>query len=268
MTESQIRAWLKPSSFAGSRSSSVGMPWEIYRSSNLTPAHPHPVTVHGKGGGAYGYRSQLSLVDEYGVALVVLTAGDAGALVPINNAVMGTLIAAVDDVSREEAEKGYARTFETDKTSDGAKKTNASSISATFTLDEDSLVLENFTRDEFDMIDALVNIWSASMGQVGLPVTPPIRLFPRELTEKVTLDDGTKAIREVWSLWPSFEEQSDTDLPGQDSWDDNCVMWTMGDWVHYGSEPVDRVLFYRHEEGDIIGFEAPFLRSGVLRGKE
>jgi actin-related protein 6 len=66
---------MKPSSFAGSPYTFVGMPWEIYRPVDLTPEHPHPVAIFGKSGGAMGYRSQVSLVDEYGIGIVALSAG-------------------------------------------------------------------------------------------------------------------------------------------------------------------------------------------------
>ncbi|OAA35846.1 beta-lactamase family protein [Beauveria brongniartii RCEF 3172] len=59
----QTWRWLKPDTFSGSTSTEVGMPWEIFRPSDLVPKHPHPITIYGKNGGALGYRSQLSVLD-------------------------------------------------------------------------------------------------------------------------------------------------------------------------------------------------------------
>jgi hypothetical protein len=262
---SAILNWLKPSSFAGSTTSFVGMPWEIYRTSSLTPKHPHPVTLYSKDGGAMGYRSSMLAVDEYGIGAVTLTAGSMSALPLLYGAVVNTFVAAVDEAAWEHAEKNYARTFVS--TSHGA---NSSKVSATFILDEDSLLISALERDGSDILQGLIDIYNMTMGQFAAPITAPFRLFPSvEMDESVTLPGckNSTVIAEKWSVWPTLDGgASGSDLPGAGFGnDDGCLTWTVGDWVHYGGEPLDRLLFYKDEDGEVVGFEAPFLRSGVLR---
>ncbi|KAK6211355.1 beta-lactamase family protein [Colletotrichum tabaci] len=64
LSPAKTREWLKPHAFAGSPHSFVGLPWEIFRPPNLVPENPHPVAIYAKSGGAYGYRSQLAILDE------------------------------------------------------------------------------------------------------------------------------------------------------------------------------------------------------------
>uniref|UniRef100_A0A0D2XFX2 Beta-lactamase-related domain-containing protein n=1 Tax=Fusarium oxysporum (strain Fo5176) TaxID=660025 RepID=A0A0D2XFX2_FUSOF len=111
MTSTEINGWLKPSAFAGNAYSLTGMPWEILRLSSLTPDHPHAVTVYGKSGGAQNYRSQLSFIDDYGLAIIILTAGPMKAAPILTNAMFSTFVAAADEVSREQSKRFEQRRF-------------------------------------------------------------------------------------------------------------------------------------------------------------
>lgn len=235
------------------------MPWEIFRPLDLTPEHPHPITIYGKGGGAQLYRSQLDIIDEYGVGLVVLTAGPMQALTVLSNSMLATFVPAVDKVSRIEAAQQYSRTFKTIQHT-GENKT---AVAAILELDEDSMVLKSLQRGGSDLLKGLVDIWGITIGQYVGTVGSVIRLFPSDMTSKTILD-GKEFTREVWHLWPDIDSSPESDLPGTRTRDSECIAWTIGDWTHYGGEPLDRVLFYRDVVGDVIGFEVPFLRSGVL----
>lgn len=259
---SQILRWLKPSTFAGGPSNAVGMPWEIHRSSSLTPAHPHPVTLISKDGAAMSYRSSMMLADEYGLGIVALTAGSMNLLPLLTAALVNTFLPAVDAATRVHAEAQYARTF----TSSHGKNV---SISASFILDDDSMVISSLERDGKDVLQGMLNIFNATMGQFSSPMTAPFRLYPSvEMDHEVTLPgcNGSIVIAEKWSVSPTLTDPTpESDLPGAGFWQDFCLGWTLVDWIHYGSEPLDRLIFYKNKEGEVLGFEAPFLRSGVLR---
>ena len=96
-----VREWLKLASSTGSLYSLVGVPWEIFRANDLTPEHPHTVDIYAKGGGAYGYQSQMAVLDEYGAGIVLLIAGSPLAMQPVYDAVLATLVPALDDIARE-----------------------------------------------------------------------------------------------------------------------------------------------------------------------
>lgn len=241
LTHSQINGWLKPSSFAGNAHTLSGMPWEILRLDTLTPEHPHTVTVYSKTGGAQNYRSQLSFIDEYGLAIIVLTAGPMKAAPILADAVISTFAEVADEVARVQARR-YEGVYKNDN------------IEAILEQDGDSMVLTFLRCNGTDIVSSLKDIWELTLGDFLPDLGDTIRVFPSELRE-----DG----KEVWHLWPDLDAGFKTDLPGGMVEEMNCVGWTIQDWVHYGGEPLDRVLFHV-EAGGVIGFEVPFLRSGVL----
>ncbi|KAF8854004.1 hypothetical protein BDZ45DRAFT_693805 [Acephala macrosclerotiorum] len=93
------------------RTKQRGRPWEIFRSQNLAPAHPHTIDIYTKGGAAYGYEATMGVIDQYGIGYVVLTAGARGpeAQMPLVQALLVTLTPVVEDKIRETADT-YAGT--------------------------------------------------------------------------------------------------------------------------------------------------------------
>ncbi|KAJ4150917.1 hypothetical protein LMH87_011644 [Akanthomyces muscarius] len=259
LSPAQTRQWLKPASFAGGMTSAVGMPWEIRRHANLTGAHPHPVTVYAKSGAAPLYRSHFALVDEYGLGIVVLTAGDMDAVTHIYDAALSVLVSAADSVTREHARAEYAQEF----TGCGSGNAN-NTVKARLTLDEDSLVLSAMSRGNADILAGWLKVFNESLGAFGPKISDTVRLFPTDLSENVAMDDGEVGVKEVWRLWPDLAAPAVVDLPGSGLDKDDCLGWTLGDWIHYGGEPLDRVIFYRRGT-KVTGFEVPFLRSGVMK---
>lgn len=254
MTSTEITGWLKPSAFAGNAYTLTGMPWEILRLSNLTPDHPHAVTVYGKSGGAQNYRSQLSLIGDYGLAIIILTAGPMKAAPILTNAMLSKFSAAADEVSREQSKR-----FEQRYMSD---QDHSVPIEAALEQDEDSMVLASLHRNT-DILSSLAYIWGLTLGDFLPEVGPKIRVFPSQLRESARLD-GKPVVKEVWHLWPDLNSGFETDLPRNEIEEINCVGWSIQDWVHYGGEPLDRVLLYVGDDGGVRGFEVPFLRSGIL----
>ncbi|KAF7539734.1 hypothetical protein G7Z17_g12362 [Cylindrodendrum hubeiense] len=241
LTSIEIDAWLKPASFAGGPHSTTGMPWEILRPLDLTPDHPHTVSIYGKNGAAFAYRSQLSFVDDYGIAVLILTAGPMRAANILTNAMLSTFVPAVDKVSRHQAKK-YEGNFTSREGTDAP-------IEASIVQDRDSLVLSSLHRNG-SAID-LIELWSVTMGDFIPKLNPPIRIFPTELATSSILD-GKPIVREVWHLRADLSSSSKTELPGKDLENQDCVTWTIGDWVYYGGEPLDRILVNRDENGDVI----------------
>ncbi|KAF5594806.1 beta-lactamase 3 [Fusarium pseudoanthophilum] len=255
MTSTEINGWLKPNAFAGNAYTLTGMPWEILRLPNLTPEHPHAVTIYGKSGGAQNYRSQLSLIDDYGLAIIILTAGPMKAAPILTNAMISTFVAAADDVSREQAGR-YEQRYMSDNEDEVL-------IEAALEKDEDSMILTSLHRNGTDILSSLTEIWGLTLGDFLPGVGPKVRVFPSQLSENATLD-GESVLKEVWHLWPELKSGFETDLPGNEIEEMNCVGWSIQDWVHYGGEPLDRVLLYVGDNGGVRGFEVPFLRSGIL----
>ncbi|KAH6692193.1 hypothetical protein F5X68DRAFT_258917 [Plectosphaerella plurivora] len=273
LSHAETRAWLKPSSLTGSLHSQVGLPWEIYRPEGILPDHPsYAATIYAKSGGAYGYRAQLALLDSHGVALVLLTAGDMSALPYIYDAMLSAFVPAIDDASRAQARRDLAMSFSSPSCTavqENGKQDN-SCVKAALSLD-DSFKLTSLTRNEKNILAGLEIIWNSTIGLQLSPIEPVFRLYPTEDVRSSRLADGRNVLLEAWRVWltPVWNDPSSSDLPGQGLWSGDCVSWTLSDWIHYGGEPVDRVLIVRDEETrGVIGLEVPFLRSGMLLANE
>ena len=274
---SAVREWLQPRSFAGSSYSFVGAPWEIYQppiegDQVLTPEHPHTITIFAKGGAAYGYNSQIALIPQYGIALTLLTAGDQSALFFLYDALLSTLIPAVDKAAREEAEtNGFVGTFASSASACGATTGLSSGqdvcTNASFALDDDSLIMSSLSRNGSDILEAFATIWSLTVGSVIPPLeNSSLRLFPTELPPvHGKLADNRDVVHEDWRMTWSVGLSSDTELPHKGFPRRDCLTWAFSDWLYYGGEPIDRIVFVRDPAtGEVLGVEVPFLRSGFL----
>ncbi|KAK0737325.1 beta-lactamase/transpeptidase-like protein [Apiosordaria backusii] len=256
LSERAVQEWLKPRSFTGSRSSFVGTPWEIFRPEPelLFPdGEGHTVTIHGKGGGAYGYASWVGLVEEYGLGVVVLTAGGENAVAIVQNAVLSTLIPIADRVAREQAAARYAGVWE------------GSGLNATVEVDGEGLKITGLWREGKDMLQAIREIWAVTANE-WLPSTlgETYRAFPA-MVEKQGVMGGREVVREDWRLQWDVRLALESELPGARLAGNDCLSWTLVDWLHYGSEPIDRIVFVKDAvTGEVIGLDVPFLRTGVL----
>lgn len=261
-SEIEVLGWLEPASSTGSASSLVGMPWEIYRTQNLTPAHPHVIDIYAKAGSAYGYQSQVAVIDEYGVAVVLLTAGSPNAVHIIYDAILSTLVPAVDQIARDQA-MNYTGVFSSAPDGPGV------SFWANVTQDKDSILLAGVERNGTDIISSLHEILSQSVGQFLDVVATTARLYQTGVRKEATIIQGNvterRVVKEDWRISWDLTLGAKTELPGYGLSSMNCLSWTLADWIYYGSEPLDRILFVRDQEtAAVLGIEIPFLRSGIL----
>lgn len=267
LTAAQIREWLKPNAFTGSPHSFVGMPWEIFRPESLLPHDPsQTLTFYAKSGGAYGYRSHVALLDSHGVGLVLMTAGDISVLTYLYDAMLATFVPAVDLAARQEAETSLVGSFASLSACESSNSTKPC-VEATLALNE-TLELTSLTRDGSDIQGAISELWLVTVGAQLAPIVPTFRFFPTGDVIAEEADGGT-VTKEAWRIF--FETDvpdSKTGLPGQGISAQECNGWMLHDWMHYGSEPLDRMLVVRDEDGIVLGFEFPFLRSGLLKRVE
>ncbi|KAH6844721.1 beta-lactamase/transpeptidase-like protein [Chaetomium sp. MPI-CAGE-AT-0009] len=271
-TPAQIRQWLQPRTFSGSRSSAVGLPWEIFRPEPrlLFPGYDaetgeggHTVTIHAKDGAAYGYHARIALLDEYGVGLVLLTAGNQDALGEVYDAALTGLVPALDAAARQQAVEEYGGTFKGLST----EETGAVPVNATVELDGSSLRLMGLHRNGSDILAALQELWGVTLFEFlpSLDMTGVYRLYPTGIERKAVLADDREVVEEDWRVWWEVRYTSQTDMPGKGLSENDCLTWTLADWMYYGSQSADRVVFLKDAEtGSVLGLDAPFLRTGVM----
>lgn len=259
-----VRRWLQTTSLTASPNSVIGMPWEIFRSENLTPAHPHTIDIYSKSGGAFGYTSQLSLIDQYGIGIVVLTTGSAAAQPILSDMMAAGILPSIEEETRKQAVK-YTKPFK------ALDKTN---VTVKLDLDLDSgtgLKIKTLSRNGTSLLDSLGVFWSVAMTQFG-PLDPDIRLYPSEVSTLATIPNPSnpaeeiEVIKEEWlitySTLPNEAATTGSELPGQGALRDWCSSWQLAGWINYGSEPIDRVLFLLDKDTkEVLGVDLPFLRT-------
>ncbi|KAK6507984.1 hypothetical protein TWF481_006404 [Arthrobotrys musiformis] len=234
-----LRKWLKPTSSTPNLQYSIGLPWEIYRTTNLTPAHPHTVDIYAKDGGAYGYVSRIGIIDQYGVGFVVLTAGDTEAMYPIAEATVATLMPAVEEATRSEAEK-YTGVF------GGSEGIHG--VVANFTIDSGpGIKLGSLVRNGSDILEGSIQ-WKYPHIMAG--------------NKKIIKEDWRIAMEITGSIGSDNKSQ----LPSAGAFSKGCNTWQTYDLLYYGGQPMDRIVFWLNgTTKGVVGVEVPFLRSGVLK---
>lgn len=140
----------------------VGLPWEIYRAQNLTPAHPHTIDLYTKSGAAVGYAAVLGVIEEYGLGFAITTAGAKGveAQFALEGALLKVLTPVVEEVTRLEASK-YVGNY----TSSDEDQVEAS---LKFVIDDGpGLRLMELTRNGSNMIDVIKALWATNPVNMG-----------------------------------------------------------------------------------------------------
>lgn len=272
----------------GSPSTLVGTPWEIQRTTDLTPEHPHTIDLYFKSGGAYGYISRIVAVDQYGIGFVLLTAGPPEVSTILNDVVVGSLLPAIEKETRDQAQE-FVGNFTTDNpsSSEEAKKQKDAPITVALSMDDGpGLILDSITRNGTSIIDGLVGIWDQMLPMIG-QLKPNFRIYPAELELPVHADDKDvysnlgydqnsstnppRLIRQDWRINLDIVlpgEDSDSALPGKGSLKGFCSNFQTIDWLVYGGEALDRIVFVLEEESrKVVGVEIPALRSGRLAKK-
>jgi hypothetical protein len=86
------------------------MPWEILRSTKLTPDR-RVIDIITKGGSLKGYYSSILMIPEFGIGVTILVAGDYAALADLREKIIATLIPLLEKLVRDEVRKQYSGTW-------------------------------------------------------------------------------------------------------------------------------------------------------------
>ncbi|KAL8889299.1 MAG: hypothetical protein Q9192_006040 [Flavoplaca navasiana] len=102
LDQATTNAWFHPRSYSSSWSFAYGMPWEIFRTGDILTDSDRVQTIVTKAGGLHGYSSQLLLIPEYDLGLVIFAAGDGHALPWLREEVLKSLVPKVEEISRSQ----------------------------------------------------------------------------------------------------------------------------------------------------------------------
>lgn len=99
--------WLQPASYSDSMNSLFGMPWEIYRTTNILPDTGRPVTFVTKSGGLPSYSSIIMLVPDYDLGVTILVGGNGRLLPRFVKLVTIPLIQALEHMAMDQLQENY-----------------------------------------------------------------------------------------------------------------------------------------------------------------
>jgi actin-related protein 6 len=291
-----VRKWLKPLSTTSSLNSLVGRPWEILRATDLLPPkYAHTVDIYAKSGGAMGYMAQIAAIDQYGVGVIVLTAGPVDAMDILYRALLGTFVPAIEEEARFQSHR-FAGTW-TSKTSPPSNESQTRSnekIKLTLDIDDGTGIrLASFTRGNASIVDAIKKIWDAEYLALGFGIlSDTFRVYPTGLKVPVPAsevesllaqsdshshlqhsrsyddEDKVRVERHEWRInldIVPLNGAAMSDLPGQTTATQYCASWQTVDWMSYGGISLDKVVFVVDKvSGVVLGVEVPALRAGLL----
>jgi hypothetical protein len=97
---------MKPHSWTSGTNSAYGMPWEILRTTKLTP-DGRAIDIVTKGGALTGYFSTIAQIPEFGLGITLLVAGDSAAKQDLQERIIATVVPEVEKIIREEVRERY-----------------------------------------------------------------------------------------------------------------------------------------------------------------
>lgn len=235
----RTREWMKPRSHTSSWGYSVGAPWEILRSDQLT-ADGRIVDLYTKSGDLGLYHAVLGLVPDFDISVVVLVAGaEVSENMPseIFSAIVEELIPAVDKAGRAEATSLEA--LNDTYTDDSTNSTIVLNIDT-----ENNLMMEKFIVRGFDVLhhpdlyslDAL----SASPESIAQVSHVDARLYPTNLVGQSPDGNTERSWRAIY----------DTTTAEENSAEDANLVWKNGtcqSWLE-----LDRTAYDFKSTGDFM----------------
>ena len=116
----------------------------------MTPAHPHIIDLYAKDGAAQGYLARFILIEQYGIGIVVLTAGPGEVLNPLAEAILATIVPAAEEEARVQAKK-YVGNFSTPSNTTPELATNLS-----LSIDQGpGIKIDHFYHNNSDMLEGI-----------------------------------------------------------------------------------------------------------------
>lgn len=233
LSPTRTRQWLKPSTFAGSLTTAVGMPWEVFRLTNLTP-DMRPINLYTKSGGIFAYTTNMVIIPELNVGLSVLAAGDESndAVMELLDIVIPAVVSSLDQLARQQTEEMYAGEYR------GADET-AARLSLVVD-DGPGLKIKQWTNLGKSMLDFLASYKGTTIEELDA------RLYP-------------VGEERVWRLGLETMKR-----PTPSIFSDACMTWLSVDRMRYAKQPVDQFRFHS-EDGVARSVENKGLRANLTK---
>ena len=237
LDESTTNAWFKPHSWSSSLHAAYGMPWEIYRTTDLLRDSDRGMTIITKIGNLFGYFSHVIMLPEYDVAITILVAGDPKARSWLENKVLTATANTVEKIARCQTGMRYGGLY------------SSSDINSSVSLDlcgSSGLVINEWVSNGTDFLHEFVSLHSGD----DEFIKGRVQLVPAGIRRS----NGA----EVWSATfvpNSRQPKSVIDV---------CMVNDV-DLFMYGDRSLHEFLFFSDDYGHMSEIELPALRITLQR---
>lgn len=243
LSSTQTRQWLKPDTHTASLEFSVGKPWEIIRSKDLTIDH-RVVDLYTKNGAIGSYGSLFILVPDYDVALTVLVAGPSDPEGQLASMILETFLPVIEKVGKEEAAALYA----------GSYASNSSHSGLDIAVDDGpGLHVKQWISNGKDVLQAYKAFSSKEVGNVDL------RLYPTGLKNAHEV-----SFRGILQILPINDTAIAKNNDGK-LFSNPCTNWFGIDGLQYGLNAVDDFVFHLDQFGRVISVEPRVVRQTLQK---
>ncbi|KAL9592936.1 MAG: hypothetical protein Q9179_006238 [Wetmoreana sp. 5 TL-2023] len=231
-------AWFKPHSYSSSWEFAYGMPWEIFRTSDLIPDSDRIQTIITKAGSLTGYTSQLLLIPEHDVGIVLLVAGESRALAWLREEMLRNVIPAIETIAREQTNDRLSGTY----------TASYSPIDSSVSVEVQGswgLVLTSWISNGTDFLTRYVDMRKRKEDGPG-----KVQLTPSGIKR------GSKG--EVWRAQFVPDKVASSGII-------NTHVITDVDQLNYASRSLDEFVFELDASGNAVEVELPALRVKLRR---
>lgn len=245
--------WFEPQTYSAGAHSFFGMPWEIFRTTNVLKDNNRPTTFITKGGGLLGYYSYTVVIPDYDLTLVILLAGNVASVTTLLDTITVPLVRDIDAITQQDLIDTYTGTFI--GTSDvGSNVSLVLSHSVPRTL-----YLSNLTVNGDD-VAASLQTFAASQGgfsanDVFYQIIPTFRV----ITEN---QENQNMTGEVWRMINALDVPSTSENDAQ-IWNDYCV--SNVDPFSYVGQPLNEIVFWKDGDANVTHVELPAWQTTLSR---
>ncbi|CEF79704.1 hypothetical protein FGSG_04656 [Fusarium graminearum PH-1] len=238
------RSWLKPITHTADLTMSVGMPWEIRRTSVPLGSGTRVVDLYTKNGALGLYTSIFVLSPDHDIGFVGLFAGPSRAalLAQMSDLLAENLLPAAEEAARETADSRFAGTFK--------GPTNQMTV-----VMDDTLVIRNWTREGVDVLAT-----QAAMLFPGLDVPMVARLYPMGLKGQ-----GRMSFRAVYEAKKGGDAVEDGTEGSVGPFSGGCLTWGGVDSLNYGNVGLDDFEYEVDETGEATGITPRVMRETLKK---
>ncbi|KAK8017738.1 beta-lactamase/transpeptidase-like protein [Apiospora rasikravindrae] len=242
----QTRRWLKPAILTSDLREGVSYPWGVKRIPLSSTGSSRITDAYNKAGSINAYSSLIILLPDYDVGITALLAGGwpGNANWDIADAIGETLVPALEEAARMEADAMYAGTYSAN---------SSASLNSTIVLSTESgrpgLGIDRWVSNGTDMVPVAIR-YTLNYNVTG----PALRLYPTGLEKRN--DDGSRKV----AFKAMIQDRGATDHAA-DMFSTNCGTWVGQTTAVYASMPLDQFVFHLDAEGGVKSIESLALRA-------